>query len=213
MDYSPPGSSVHRNFQARTHWSGLPFSSSRGSSQPRHPTNVSCDSCIAGRFFTCWAIREACGQFGSGNCVNNYGGFKPSKQLCPLPGTSHLSIVSFCSYSDASHGILGKQPQITRFAFSLEWHPDLSALAELPPWRSGEPAAQGLLCNSVRKPGMFTSGAATENCDPGGLSSLRHLSCFWAVALVSDSTLCGPAYADVLAKTGSRDLPAFTLIK
>ena len=156
------------------YWSGLPFSSSRGSSQPRDPTNAFCVSCIAGRFFTYWAIREACGQAGAGNCVNNYGGFKPSKQLCALPETSHLSFVSFCSYSYASHSILGKQPQIIHFAFSLELCPDLSALAELPQWKPGEPTAQGLLCNSIRETGTFTSGAATENCDPEA-SGLLHV--------------------------------------
>ena len=32
--------------------------SSRGYSRPRDRTQVSCASCIAGRFLTCWAIRE-----------------------------------------------------------------------------------------------------------------------------------------------------------
>jgi len=46
-DYSPPCSSVHGIFQARTlEWVAIPFS--RGSSQPRDGTQV---SCIAGRFF------------------------------------------------------------------------------------------------------------------------------------------------------------------
>ena len=34
-----------------------PFS--RGASLPRDQTQVSCVSCVAARFFTCWAIREA----------------------------------------------------------------------------------------------------------------------------------------------------------
>ena len=55
MDCSPPGSSVHGILQARTlEWVAIPFS--RGSSQPRDWTWV---SCIAGRFFTIWATREA----------------------------------------------------------------------------------------------------------------------------------------------------------
>ena len=54
-DYRPPGSSVHGILQARIlEWVAIPFS--RGSSQPRDQTWV---SCIAGRFFTIWAIREA----------------------------------------------------------------------------------------------------------------------------------------------------------
>ena len=56
MDCSLPGSSVHRTRQARIlEWVAISFS--RGSSQPRNQTRV---SCIAGRFFTDWAMREAC---------------------------------------------------------------------------------------------------------------------------------------------------------
>ena len=55
MDYSLPGSSVHGILQARIlEWVAISFS--RGSSQPRDQTWV---SCIAGRFFTNWAMREA----------------------------------------------------------------------------------------------------------------------------------------------------------
>ena len=55
MDCSPPDSSVHGILQARIlEWVAIPFS--RGSSQPRDQTWV---SCIAGRFFTNWATRKA----------------------------------------------------------------------------------------------------------------------------------------------------------
>ena len=48
MVCSPPGSSVHGILQARIlEWVAMPFS--RGSSQPRDQTHV---SCTAGRFFT-----------------------------------------------------------------------------------------------------------------------------------------------------------------
>jgi len=51
MDCSPPGSSVHGILQARIlEWVAMP--SSRGALQPRDQTQVSCVSCIAGRFFT-----------------------------------------------------------------------------------------------------------------------------------------------------------------
>ena len=57
LDCSPPGSSVHGISQARIlEWVSISFS--RESSQPRDWTSVFCVSCIAGRFFTCWAIRE-----------------------------------------------------------------------------------------------------------------------------------------------------------
>ena len=52
---SPPGSSVHGILQARIlKWVAIPFS--RGSSWPMDWTRV---SCIAGRFFTIWATKEA----------------------------------------------------------------------------------------------------------------------------------------------------------
>ena len=54
MDSSPPGSSVHGIFQTRIlEWVAISFS--RGSSQPRDQTWV---SCIAGKLFTVWATRE-----------------------------------------------------------------------------------------------------------------------------------------------------------
>ena len=55
MDCSPPGSSVHEVFQARI-LERVAISFSMGSSQSRDQTQV---SCIAGRFFTIWATREA----------------------------------------------------------------------------------------------------------------------------------------------------------
>ena len=55
MDCSTPGSSVHVILQARIlEWVAILFS--RGSSQPRNRTPV---SCIAGRFFTIRVTREA----------------------------------------------------------------------------------------------------------------------------------------------------------
>ena len=52
---NPMGSTVHGILQARIlEWVAIPFS--RGSSQPRSPTGV---SCITGGFFTSLATREA----------------------------------------------------------------------------------------------------------------------------------------------------------
>ena len=54
MDCSQPGSSIHRIFQVRVlEWVAISFS--RGSSQPRDRTQV---SCIAGRRFNLWATRN-----------------------------------------------------------------------------------------------------------------------------------------------------------
>ena len=55
MDHSPPGFSVHGILQARIlEWVAMPFS--RGSSQPKDRTQV---SCIAGGIFIVWVTREA----------------------------------------------------------------------------------------------------------------------------------------------------------
>ena len=55
MDCSPTGFSVHGIFQERIlKWVAISFS--RGSSQSRDQTRV---SCITGRFFTIWATKEA----------------------------------------------------------------------------------------------------------------------------------------------------------
>ena len=68
VDCSPPGSSVHGILQARRlEWVATPFS--RGSSQPRDRTQV---SCTAGGFFTTCATRAA------QNC------FYPSVIVSPL---------------------------------------------------------------------------------------------------------------------------------
>ena len=63
MDCSMPGSSVHRILQARIlEWVDIPFS--WGPSRPRDEIQV---SCIAGGFFTIWAIREALKQISGNN--------------------------------------------------------------------------------------------------------------------------------------------------
>ena len=59
LDCSLPGSSVHGIFQARIlEWVAISFS--RGYSQPRDQTCISCLLCTADGFFNCWAIRETC---------------------------------------------------------------------------------------------------------------------------------------------------------
>ena len=54
-DHSLPRSSVHGILQVRLlEWVAMPFS--RGSSEPRDPTQI---SCLAGIFFTFWATKNA----------------------------------------------------------------------------------------------------------------------------------------------------------
>ena len=58
MDCSPQGSSVHGIFQARI-LECVAISSSRGSSQPRDQTHISCVSCIGRQIIYHWATGEA----------------------------------------------------------------------------------------------------------------------------------------------------------
>ena len=55
MDYSPPGSSLHEILQVRI-LECVAVPSSRGSSQPKNQTQV---SCISRRILYCWMAREA----------------------------------------------------------------------------------------------------------------------------------------------------------
>ena len=88
MDYSLPGSSVHGILQARIlEW--VPRPSSRGSSQPRDQTQVSCGSCIGRPILYHWcyqgslvaasrgyAMFAVCGFFSCGAQVLGFTGFK-----------------------------------------------------------------------------------------------------------------------------------------
>ena len=86
MDCSQSGSSVYGILQARLQeWVAIYFS--RRSSQSRDRTQV---SCIAGRFFTIWATREA-QEYWNGLP------FTPPEDL-PIPGikpTSHVSCIGW----------------------------------------------------------------------------------------------------------------------
>ena len=91
VDCSLPGPSAHGIFQARIlEW--VAISSSRGSSQPRDRTLV---SCIGRWFLYCWAIRKAQGGlvFALGNALENSLALSsslwgPFWAMEPLPGGS-----------------------------------------------------------------------------------------------------------------------------
>ena len=78
MDCSLPGSSVHRIFQARVlEWVAISFS--KGSSQPKDRTWV---SCIAGWRFTVWATREVFQQYRN---VENWHLISNNRMLVDFP--------------------------------------------------------------------------------------------------------------------------------
>ena len=98
MDCSLPCSSVHGILQARIlEWVAIPFS--RGSSQPRDWTQV---SCIAGGFFTIWTTKETQKEGKEGNFFKDSGELLPNtfalNWLCQWKCTfiqSHLYQYSF----------------------------------------------------------------------------------------------------------------------
>ena len=105
MDCSPPGSSVQGILQVRIlEW--VAIASSRGSSRPRDQTQV---SCIAGRFFTVWATREA-KNTGVGSLSLSPGRLpdprielgSPSLQTdflpAELPGKPFITLAEICFY-------------------------------------------------------------------------------------------------------------------
>ena len=70
---------VHGILQARMEWVALPFS--RGFSWPRDRTWV---SCIAGRFFTLWATREAHCSRNAANYLSLCGSVSSSVKQVPI---------------------------------------------------------------------------------------------------------------------------------
>ena len=96
MDYSPPGSSVPEVLQARIlEWVAISFS--RGSSQPRDQTWV---SCTAGQLFTLWATREAYGI--NLNPSNSLSHMLPLRVCSPVSS----SLWPYVTCDSSVHGIL-----------------------------------------------------------------------------------------------------------
>ena len=92
-DCSPPGFSVHGILQARIlEWIAIPFS--RGTSQPRDWTLV---SCLTGRFFTIWASGKSL--LGKGCC------------LCPRSAWCSSNVLCYSSLRLAHFSALPRQGQ------------------------------------------------------------------------------------------------------
>ena len=82
----PPWTEAHQapvsmRFSRQAYWSGLAISSSRGSSQPRDRTRV---SCTAGRFFTDWATRETQANYDLQQFVKKYTFMNKNQFIFPL---------------------------------------------------------------------------------------------------------------------------------
>ena len=87
MNCSLPGSSVHGMFQARIlEW--VAISSSRGTSQPRDQTHISCISCIGKWILYHWAIWKAHIDL---QVLSNY---QQCSESCPCPKThTHTAFI------------------------------------------------------------------------------------------------------------------------
>ena len=101
MDCSPPGSSVHGILSARIlEWVAIPFS--RGSSQARDQTQVSCN---ASRFFTIWATREA-SMIPYASELSHFSWVRPLATPWTLVAKSCLTLCNSSAPGSFVHGIL-----------------------------------------------------------------------------------------------------------
>ena len=132
MDYSPPASSLYGISQARIlEWVAMP--SSRGSSQPKDQSHVSCVSCIAGGFFTHWVIRE----FKHSNKEIDSYQVKLEKIHCLIwvslgKGNPQLFEQSYCSTSEKAMA-----PHSSTLAWKIPWTEEPGGLQSMGLWRVG----------------------------------------------------------------------------
>ena len=105
MDCSQPGSPVRKILQARIlEWVVVPFS--RGSSQPRNQTGV---TCVVGRPFTNWAMREAQSHSVVSDSLRPRGLYSPWNSLGQNTGVAKL----FLSQGDLPNpGIKPRSPAL-----------------------------------------------------------------------------------------------------
>ena len=124
MDCSLSGSSVHGILQARIlDWVAIPFS--KGSSQPRSRTQV---SCTAGRFFIIWVTREA------HLCLSIYIFISPSpfsSLLSIQMVTFHLSHSGSFFFSSFNNGFQRSYQYIISFLATFNLHLELFYLVIL----------------------------------------------------------------------------------
>ena len=98
MDGSLPGSEVHGIFQARIlEWATISFS--RGSSQPRDWTKV---SCIADRRFAIWAAAAAAAANLLQSCLTLCDPIDSSPPGSPVPGILQARILEWVAISSSS---------------------------------------------------------------------------------------------------------------
>ena len=120
MDYSLPDFSVHGTSQARIlEWVAIYFS--RGPSQPRHPTQV---SCITGGFFIIWTTTEA------HNCVCIY------IQIMALELTNIYALILASEKAMASHS--------STVAWKIPWTEEPGRLQSMGSLRIGHDWATSL---------------------------------------------------------------------
>ena len=146
MDWSLPGSSVCGVLQARIlKW--VAISSSRGSSWSRDRTYVPCVSCIAGGFFTCWAIREAHWCFGKKQFEAKYKDDLKEISVKQWRRQWHPTPVLLPRKSHGRRSLVGCSPWGHKESDMTEWlhfHFSLSCIGE----RNGNP----LQCSCLENP-------------------------------------------------------------
>ena len=117
MDCSLPGSSIHGIFQARVlEWIAISFS--RGSSQPRDRTRV---SCIVGRRFTVWATVALLRK-----CIV----IVQRRQWHPLQYYCLENPMDGGAWKAAVHGVAEGWTRLSDFTFTFHFHASCPTLCD-----------------------------------------------------------------------------------
>ena len=133
MDWSPPGASVHENFQARIlEW--VAISSSKGSSWPRDQTHISCISCITPQQLLSNNRNNQCTHvlvllLLSGKKGKRMGKWLLSPSLRPGEGNgTPLQYSCLGNPTDGGawqatvHGVMKSQTRLSNFTFTFHFH-------------------------------------------------------------------------------------------
>ena len=146
-DCKLPGSPVHGIFQARIQkW--VANSYSRGSSQPRDQTHISCVYCVAGRFFT-WAIGEALTDERNQTRHKQMERYNMlllwKSQYCENNCTNQTNLQIHCNTSQITNGVFHRT-RTRRFTICMETQKTLKSQSnfekEKQSWRNEAPWLQ-----------------------------------------------------------------------
>ena len=127
MDCSLPGKNTGVEKKKKEYWNGFPFPSPGESSQTRDQTQI---SCIAGRFFTIWATREAC-EIGLRTRVSyTAGGFFTTLPIYRKWNRPDIGLSRWLSGKESTCNIgdSGSIPRLGKISRKRKWQPTPASL-------------------------------------------------------------------------------------